>query len=142
MPFWRETTNPSSASLGAIVASSRLRMVRLHGEQADREAVGEILRQDRRRSHRELLDRSLDRQPVPVDRLDVVAVGIAKEHFVAVAHQPGADGAADCSGSDDDVPHFADARTNRVARSTIRECAVAKGCPGRHMGKLRAFVVR
>jgi hypothetical protein len=59
-------------------------VVRLHGEQADREAVGEILRQDRRRPHRELLDRSLDRQPAPVDRLDVVAVGIAKEHVVAV----------------------------------------------------------
>ncbi len=90
---------------------SRLRVVRLDGEQADVEGVGQILRQDRRRSHRELLDRSLDPQPVPVDRLDVVAVGIAKEHLVAVARKPGADGAADRSRSDHHVLHAADPRT-------------------------------
>ena len=90
---------------------SRLRVVRLDGEQADGEAVGQILRQDRRRSHRELLDRSLDRQPIHVDRLDVVAVGIAKEDVVAVARKPGADGAADRSRSDHHVLHAADPRT-------------------------------
>ena len=71
----------------------------------------QILRQDRRRSHRELLDRSLDPQPVPVDRLDVVAVGIAKEHLVAVARKPGTDGTADRSRSDHHVLHAADPRT-------------------------------
>ena len=93
---------------------SRLRVVRLDGEQADGEAVGQILRQDRRRSHRELLDRSLDRQPVPVDGLDVVAVGIAKKHFVAVARKPGADGTADRSRSDHHVLHAADPRTGAL----------------------------
>ncbi len=83
--------------------------MRFDGEEAGAEALREILRHDRARAHGDLLDRSLDRQPVTVDRLDVVRVGIAEEDVVAVARKPRADGAADRSRSDHDVLHAADA---------------------------------
>ncbi len=114
MPFWRETTNPSSASLGAIVARADCVWCALTASRQTVEALREILRQDRRHSHGELLDRPFDSQPAPVDRLDMVAVGIANEHVVAVARKPGADGATDGSGSDDDVIHAADPGTGEV----------------------------
>ena len=96
-------------------AECRLRVVCLDGEQDGAEALREVVRKRRRRAHAELLDRPLDRQPIAFDRRYVQRIRVAEEDVVAVARQPGADGAADRSRADHYVLHFRDAPTSQVA---------------------------
>ena len=137
MPFWRETTNPSSASLGAISQEPIACADALTASRHTVELCGSPRGRTAWHSHGELLDRPFDSQPVPVDRLDMVAVGIANEHVVAVARKPGPDGAADCSGSDDDVIHAADPGTGEVGVNHARAADLrtdADGYPCRVAG--------
>ena len=81
------------------------RVVRLHRQQHGAEPVGQVVRRHRARRHGELLDRALDAQAVRVDGGDVLGVGVAQEHLVAVTDEPSGNRAADRPRPDDGIAH-------------------------------------
>ena len=84
---------------------SRLRVLRLHGEQNLIEPVRQAVGLHGRRGHRELLHRPLDGEAVLVHRRDVVRGRVAEEDVVAVSDEARADGSPDRASAHDDEPH-------------------------------------
>lgn len=67
--------------------------------------VRQIGRRDRTQPGGELLDRTLDPQPVRVDCADDGRIGVTHQHLVAVTDQAGRDRAADRTAAKNDISH-------------------------------------
>ena len=90
---------------GGDRGESRLRVLRLHGEQNVLEPVRQAVGMHGRRRHGELLDRPLDDEAVLVHRRDVLRIGVTEEDVVAVSDEARADGSPDRASAHDDEPH-------------------------------------
>ena len=110
-----------------------VRVLRLDREQHRVQLAGELLGRHGLRCDGERLDRPFDREPARVDRGDVVGIGVAEEHRVAVAREARADRPADRTSADDDVVGHATcsnvATISFSARSRIRRSARSAAAP-------------
>ncbi len=96
------------AVIGQPVAQQprrRRRVVALHGDGGVRDPVRQPVGCHGRHPHRELVDRPLDAQAAPVDRLDVGGVGVTEQDVVTGPGHVGADRPADRPGADDRQLH-------------------------------------
>ena len=83
-PFWSETTKPSAREQRRHRGDRGRRVVGLHRQEHRVQRPLEPVGRHGRRADGVLLDRALDAQAVGVDRGDVLGVGVAQEHLVAV----------------------------------------------------------
>ncbi len=90
----------------------------LHGQQHWAvDPVGQVGRRDCARVGGELLDRPDDPQPGCIHGPDHGRVGVADEHVMAIACEPGRDGAADGAAAEHYISHGAQRYNTVKARA-------------------------